>query len=1432
MFSAGNHQIRPGLAELQDLPPELDEELEDNQGELESGRRGYGDDADEPVYAPAAAPTLGPPPAIGSSSSSSGGNLGDKVHVPPQAAARKKTVRIATAESEKAPQRENDGARVRFDVALGDSERGTDTASTPVAPAQTPSSDRVTSLVGTIQERQGANAIAAGLKPSERKGQSRFAALRRLDKDAGFKEPSGSSRSRNLKSGEALGDAPPEDEVWLDEDGHVMSAFRKNRLIKQSLRPPSVRKTASGTSSLSSRHTTTGTEYASITHPSAPTEQSSRKASSLIQSISADNDAKIARMTAEEIENDLQDAREALGDNFMALLKSRRELRSAPTNDTHSKSTLDTTTSVPLGSSVPETLAQGGTPQAIRQQYFKNEPEKLPSSLEWMTEEPHSSRGQSQDPRFDFEGNVFGCLIDDDTQTRLSGLHHHGKDQNMPGYSAEELLHLARSTMPSQRVLALQTLARIMTQHPSHLVFNHGKAAEDTSSINAHLEHTNVRSKACVIASWYLEERQINVRLAALQCVRACVLTTDVGPTPCKGVEPLPANRPSVDQEESAAGVLGSSTSKKISVATDTFFQSLLPSFQALIALPDLTRADLECALDIICFFCRRSRKACSLVAEHPQTLTLIVGHGIKRLAWPALTREDAPLLTALELIQLIVASDRKNAQLIRKRGLVASLIRFLAISPTTVIHHLRKLAWKLFSESLSIFASLGAYGIGADDFGRHYTLFSSILERMRLFATQENRDADERVSALGAMSSAFRLFATWTVCAIDTHKTIGVHDITWSQVSELGEVAMDALEAFLSTNLISEPSPSAVESLSEIFRLLDVWLLGAAKNKDARFDEIRRHLRERRGIVESSTLLVAKSLDATLERSDSVFIKANDMSILGAAGLSMASFAEQHGTLCDNISTIRATLCSTAVKMIAFLDSNDLNQDHAIQAGIRGPLRFVTTFIAKALPMSTGPPSEAFLYQTQLLLTLQPGDEALARDIVRERVMPDLGGDSAEEWRILLPFFNESLRDISEIISVPLILTSKSLARTQTLFLSCVKQAAEPNDTRDDDEEDSDPMTGHKLWRSPAAGLPLRHDWSLCALDDLLHSGNCAALNRPDALPKDWDANEAQIVRASLDLTVRFCERLSSAGEDISADFTTARMSAAELHMGIIRVLLLEEEQANNTQSSGLITGRDLFRKPDIASLLETVYEIARKFDEADTAAAQRDTLMSVALRQNGPSQPFSEVYSTLISVYDAVSFGDALFARVLFLPLTMEYPSVYRRILWVDYSHTLSTITTRLRDAPVAFSKLADADSNAHVFAFADCDRESSTAEDDEGVIGAYVTALMRGSVRKERNELLFAIAIAHLKRLLWSDVPRDTAYTSQPHELNALSRRIARFIFGSKTDDSPSPTAEVPPATIRDVQEALLSSEDSAVVSQRRAWLQACGLASMRA
>lgn len=73
----------------------------------------------------------------------------------------------------------------------------------------------------------------------------------------------------------------------------------------------------------------------------------------------------------------------------------------------------------------------------------------------------HVSPQEGRQARFDFHGNLVNQSQD---IPEYLGLHHHGDDPSSAGYTLEELIVLARSSFLQQRVLALQVLARIITQ--------------------------------------------------------------------------------------------------------------------------------------------------------------------------------------------------------------------------------------------------------------------------------------------------------------------------------------------------------------------------------------------------------------------------------------------------------------------------------------------------------------------------------------------------------------------------------------------------------------------------------------------------------------------------------------------------------------------------------------------------------------------------------------------------------------------------------------------------------------------------------------------------------------------------------------------------------------------------------------------------------
>ncbi|KAL8684056.1 MAG: hypothetical protein Q9186_000086 [Xanthomendoza sp. 1 TL-2023] len=101
--------------------------------------------------------------------------------------------------------------------------------------------------------------------------------------------------------------------------------------------------------------------------------------------------------------------------------------------------------------------------------YFPSLPSN-PNALSWM-QPPDAAEIEAYSPsldnilpsavRFDFRGRLLPPRLSSQIPP-TKGLHHHGTAPEAAGYTVPELAHLSRSSFPSQRCIAYQTLGRIL----------------------------------------------------------------------------------------------------------------------------------------------------------------------------------------------------------------------------------------------------------------------------------------------------------------------------------------------------------------------------------------------------------------------------------------------------------------------------------------------------------------------------------------------------------------------------------------------------------------------------------------------------------------------------------------------------------------------------------------------------------------------------------------------------------------------------------------------------------------------------------------------------------------------------------------------------------------------------------------------------------
>ncbi|TRY63779.1 hypothetical protein TCAL_05592 [Tigriopus californicus] len=189
------------------------------------------------------------------------------------------------------------------------------------------------------------------------------------------------------------------------------------------------------------------------------------------QVIHNENVARLGRMTSEEIQRERNDLCQQMSSQTLAFVTTLRQKKMAASAG---KSSSPATPS-PLALSEPETMdvsiPSTSTPPPLSKAAnemstnFGNLGRVEKEKLAWMADIPEGSAGSNPTPtdgysaRFDFQGRLVPLSEDIPVQ---AGLHHHGEEEKRAGYTVEELLILARSRNPQQKVLALDTLAQIV----------------------------------------------------------------------------------------------------------------------------------------------------------------------------------------------------------------------------------------------------------------------------------------------------------------------------------------------------------------------------------------------------------------------------------------------------------------------------------------------------------------------------------------------------------------------------------------------------------------------------------------------------------------------------------------------------------------------------------------------------------------------------------------------------------------------------------------------------------------------------------------------------------------------------------------------------------------------------------------------------------
>ncbi|KAF9979469.1 hypothetical protein BGZ75_009661 [Mortierella antarctica] len=478
---------------------------------------------------------------------------------------------------------------------------------------------------------------------------------------------------------------------------------------------------------------------------------------------------------------------------------------------------------------------EGDHPLALKKKYYSDVPAE-PEKLEWMGIEeetgastrsapgksvapgPQPYTVQEEDPaaahfRFDFSGRI---INGQETPVHL-GLHHHGVDPTQAGYTLSELLHLIRSTVPSQRILPLNIVAKVLIncRDPAYEPF------EVRSGILRWLLDT---LRAPVYLRAALDDKTDSGLVAAINVICAWVRPQAKMGQPedvwesldllDRGYERINfafkyqnvtrfANmelKPDTLQSSQEQGTEDEETiaAHAILASKDPvdglLAMNVIPRLRYILDVCQLPALANSQVLDILLTLVKTHPEAANRVFECEGMISTLVRQ-FGAISWPSEKNELELGCTvkAISILDTVIRSSKKLASAVIEMGHLDPLLRFLVVTPEATAEN--RQSFVIQTQILKLFRSLSAYGLYCNVLGD--SLQSFLLQDVAQTISdscKENLDPTVRAFLSRKLAAFFQLVTAWTHAAADVHRTVPEHSLCWAQAAAFLDLALDGV--------------------------------------------------------------------------------------------------------------------------------------------------------------------------------------------------------------------------------------------------------------------------------------------------------------------------------------------------------------------------------------------------------------------------------------------------------------------------------------------------------------------------------------------------------------------------------------------------------------------------------------------------------------
>ncbi|MCJ8737002.1 hypothetical protein PDJAM_G00018760 [Pangasius djambal] len=1010
----------------------------------------------------------------------------------------------------------------------------------------------------------------------------------------------------------------------------------------------------------------------------------------------------------------------------------------------------------------------------------KLEPEKL----EWMRDLPAPRKQgtkKAMQARFDFSGILLPPT--EDLPTHL-GLHHHGEEPELAGYSLQELFVLSRSQLTQQRSLALNTLAHILSK---------ARAGEYSSCVKGNVLASLLDAGLLFLLRFSLDDSVEGVMSAAVRALRAMLVSTDdeenldsmfpwlLG----MAAFPLvPQVHKEEDEDDEGLNEFTKETEKEKEerkldhdVAQQDVIKGLLKMqlLQRLRYILEVVRPSPQTVLDILQVLiriARHSTSAATQILDCPRLMETVMSDFLP-CSWTPLTSPTPlslyglPVSTAMKLLRVLASAGRHAcARILNSLGGKERLSRFLSVEPSELLLQSGENIC-CSTEALRLWAVAASYGQACNLYKDLYPVLVKALQ-----AAHKPCAPSESLLVLELQ----RVKSLLVLLTQVTH-TAGCHQelqsgllssqgaeclppppVTWSHVSGLQPTLTGILKGCV--RKLDDPSQR-----SSTLSLLPSYLIymGAYYSQfsvQSSFQPVQ-CLQELEALTTEVFLplvshQVFHSMMGSL-RSSSVICKPGlstsarevvpSLPGLGSSRVKISSLLGPESPLplftalfylLDIIVTIHRGLTKSFSSIIlsdsvlAYLQSCvgvTPSVSHASAWILRHEHQFLYLILRLALRLVPADPEvkkhASLFHQVALALLswLLPGSEYLVYELVSTMIFNlDLFPEAGGGGPEAVTLAELRLKETSCHSPSPGPLLRDSLAQLPSIRACYLTHLAYLEPAVITSRE-------RHLGRNP---------W--------LSSQLLPELSGP-SLPSDW---------AFLPL-VSLYERIGvSQGGGLRAELLPAGSVQSLTHC-LQWLLVLESFRE-----------RALQLVPPVAKLARLVCVFMCSSDiflerpvKELTWALLRELTRPGHLEALDLSLPppglasFHDLYSALLAQYEAVSFGDTLFGCFVLLPLQRRYSVSMRLAVFGEHVSILRSLGVSLEQLPIALENF------------------TSPSEDSLPLLRLYFRALVTKALRRNWCPVLYAVAVAHLNAFIFSQ-------DAVPQEVESSRRSLLRKTY----------------------------------------------------